>query len=473
MKANTNHLGAPQYDELIKTIHELLQTRRDCTCGRLHQTSTRQVIIASGALNQLPAAVTELQLTGKALLVADANTYQAAGRQAEDVLTQAGSTTTRLLLEPESGQREVEATDEPVQTVQQEAAGCDYLIAVGSGTINDIVKLASTRLKIPYLAVATAASMTGYSSGIAAIRSGAIKQTLPAAPPVAIVADIDIIASAPTQMHAAGVGDLVSRSLSSTDWKLSSLLRGDYFCPWIAQTVDQADQQCRAVATDISQGGPGALSVLTAGLILAGIAMKMAETSAPGSGGGHLISHYWDMTAPASGRTRNLHGLQVALGDLICAALYEKLWPRLAEIDLDKVVANRPCAEEFAAQTYQHYASLIGPEAAQQVTQAALSKYAEGEQLYNQLAPVVAEPNQVWQKLSPLFSSAAQLRRIYQQAGIPCTATALGISKADLDNAYRFASRFRDRYTILDLACDLGLLEELREEVFADAQVAR
>jgi len=464
-------MATNEYQQLANSIAKLLEAHRHCPCGRFHQTPTRQVIITPQAVQKLPDVLTDLELEGAGLLVADANTYRAAGDQAENIVHQAGHHLGRLLMEPQAGQSEVEATEEPVQLVQQEAAECDYLVAVGSGTINDIVKMAAARLDIPYVVVATAASMTGYSSGIAAIRSGAIKQTLPATPPVAIIADIDVIASAPPQMQAAGVGDLISRSLSSTDWKLSSLLRGDYFCPWIAQIVDQADQQCRAVAADICQSNAEALSVLTAGLILAGIAMKMAETSAPGSGGGHLISHYWDMTAPARGRTHNLHGLQVAIGDLICAALYERLWPRLPEIDLDEVVANRLPADEFAAQTRQHYAPLIGSDAAEQVTEAALSKYAEGEQLRNQLAPLVAEPSKMWDRLSPLFTPAQELRRICQEAAIPGTAAALGISDTELVNAYHFASRFRDRYTVLDLAYDLGLLEELGEEVFAEAGV--
>lgn len=464
-------MATNEYQQLINSIAKLLEAHRDCPCGWLHQTPTQQVIIAPRAVQKLPDVLTELELGEAGLLVADANTYRAAGDQAENIVHQAGHDLGRLLMEPQAGESEVEATEEPVQLVQQKAAERDYLVAVGSGTINDIVKMAAARLDIPYVVVATAASMTGYSSGIAAIRSGAIKQTLPATPPVAIIADIDVIASAPSQMQAAGIGDLISRSLSSTDWMLASLLRGDYFCWWIAQIVDQADQQCCAVAADIRRGDPQALSVLTAGLILAGIAMKMADTSAPGSGGGHLICHYWDMTAPDRGRPRNLHGLQVAVGDLICAALYEQLWPRLPEIDLDEVVANRLPAEEFAAQTRQHYAPLIGPEAAEEVTEAALSKYAEGEQLRNQLAPLVAKPGKMWDRLSPLFTPAQELRRICREAGIPGTAAALGIGETELVNAYHFASRFRARYTVLDLAYDLGLLVELRDEVLAEAGV--
>ncbi len=464
-------MTSDQYQQLMTRIRELLQVRRHCPCGRLHETPTQQVIIATGALDRLPEVLTELGLTGKALLVADANTYQAAGRPAEGILTQAGRDVTELLIEPESGQSDVEATDEPVQLVQQDAADFDYLIAVGSGTVNDIVKLAATRLGIPYVLVATAASMTGYSSGIAAIRSGGIKRTIPATPPLAIIADIEVIASAPAQMRAAGVGDLISRSPSSTDWKLASLLRGDYFCPWIAQLAEQADQQCRRAVCQIRQGRQDTLELLMSGLVLAGIAITMAQTSAPASGGGHLISHYWDMTAAARGRHHSLHGLQVALGDLICTALYEKLWARIGEIDVDKLVAMRLPAAEFARQTHEHYAPLIGTEAAQQIAQAATSKYATGDQLRRQLARVMSKPDRAWAQLEPLFTPGQQLRELFDNAGLPRTVSECGISPEEVACAYGFASRLRERYTVLDLAYDLGLLDELREEVFAEAGV--
>ncbi len=459
------------YEQLMGNIRELLTVRRRCPCGRVHETPTQQVVIGRGALDRLPQVISELKLTGAALLVADNKTFQAAGEQAFSILRQVGGDVEELLIEPESGQSQVEVTEVPIQLVQQEAADCNYLVAVGSGTINDIAKAASTQLGVPYVAVATAASMTGYSSGLAALTIAGIKQTVPATPPLAIIADTEIIAAAPRQMCAAGIGDLISRSPSSTDWKLASLLRGDYFCPWIAQLAAQADQQCRQAVGQICQGRRDALELLMSGLMLAGIAITMAQTSAPASGGGHLISHYWDMTAASRGRHHSLHGLQVALGDLICTALYEKLWPRIREIDVDRLVAIRLPVAEFASQTREHYAPLIGPEAAQQIAQTATSKYATGDQLRRQLARVVSKPDRAWAQLEPLFTPGQQLKELFSKAGLPRMVRECGISPEEATCAYRFASRLRDRYTVLDLAYDLGLLDELCEEVFTEAGV--
>ncbi len=460
-----------EHPQLMNNVETLLTTQRRCQCGRLHSTATEIVVLEAGALRQLPDVVAALDLSGQGLVVADANTYQAAGQQVTDLLHSGGQKISRLLLEPEPGHRDVVTSEKAVQLTQQRARDCHYLVAVGSGTINDIAKAASTQLGVPYVAVATAASMTGYSSGIAALTVGATKQTVPATPPLAIIADTDVIAAAPRQMRAAGVGDLVSRSPSSTDWKLASLLRGDYFCPWVAQLVEQADQQCRQAVGRIRQGKPDALELLMSELLLAGIAIAMAQTSAPASGGGHLISHYWDMTAAARGRHHGLHGLQVAFGDLICTALYEKLWLRIGEIDVDKLVVMRLPVAEFTRQTREHYAPFIGPQAAQQIARTATSKYATGDQLRRQLARIVSEPERTWAQLEPLFTPGQQLRELFDKAGLPRTVSECGISPEEVACAYSFASRIRERYTVLDLAYDLGLLEELGEEVFAEAGV--
>ena len=53
-------------------------------------------------------------------------------------------------------------------------------VAVGSGTLNDIVKRAAHELERPYLCVATAASMDGYTAFGAAITKEGYKQTMTA-----------------------------------------------------------------------------------------------------------------------------------------------------------------------------------------------------------------------------------------------------------------------------------------------------
>ena len=59
--------------------------------------------------------------------------------------------------------------------------------------------------------------------------------------------------------------------------------------------------------------------------MLSGLAMSVAGSSSPASGGEHLISHFIDMTAHAYDLPYDFHGCQVGVGTLTTAFIYEKL----------------------------------------------------------------------------------------------------------------------------------------------------
>ena len=458
-------------EQLQQSIERLLGTEQQCACGRTHPVSTRAALIDSGAIDQLPQLVAELGLTGPSLLVADPTTYEVAGARVKAVMAQEGLQTDTLILSAAAGQPHLAATGEGAEEVRRQATNAAYMLAVGSGTINDLVKLAATRLQVPYVAVATAPSMTGYSSALAAILASGVKQAVPAEPPVAIVADLDILAAAPPIMTAAGLGDLISRSLSSADWKMSSLLLGTYYCPAPAAVIAQADQYCRSHVAQIRGGEPEGIAVLTAGLILAGMSITMARTSAPGSGGGHLISHYWDMTATARGRRPALHGCQVAVGDLACFTLYEKLRSHLERLDLEKIASTRSTRDQLGALTREHYAPLIGPGPASVLGKGAAAAHAGDESLRRQLQGISRDPAAFWVELDALLTPPAEARGLLKAGGVPTTVAELGISPDEMRNAYLYARLIRPRYTGLDLAYDSGLLEQLRDEVLTASGV--
>jgi len=463
---NSSHL-----QQLHQSIHSLLGSHEACSCGRVHAVPIQQVLIDNGVIGQIPEVLDQLGLTGQCLLVADPITYEVVGEQVKHLLDQDGRTADTLILHPETGDQKVEPTEKATDEVVGQANGADYLIAVGSGTINDIVKLAATRLDVPYLVVGTAPSMTGYSSALAAMLRGPIKVALDAVPPVAIIADIDILKAAPPLMAAAGVSDLISRSLSSTDWKMSNILLDTYYCDGPVSVFTEADQYCREHAAEIKKRQPAAIAVLTAALILAGMSITMAQTSSPGSGGGHMISHYWDMTAPARGRQRGSHGCQVGVGDLICFTLYEKLLPHLSQIDTDHILAHRYSRDQTNRIIIEHFTPLIGSEGAAALVEESTIKILDEETLRRALGIIKQDPSAFWAQLDPLFTSPAEVKQLLGTAGAPLTIHQLGIAPDELTNAYYYARYIRGRYTVLDLAYDLGLLEDLRDEVLADSGV--
>ena len=430
-------------------LEALLGSSRQCACGRRHEVGTRRIILGPGAVAELPSAVTPLGAS--ALLLADPTTYEVAGVAAERLLRSAGLAVSRETVVP-GRTKVVEASAELAEELHGRAPAVEVVVAVGSGTISDLGKLLAAARGLPLVTVATAPSMNGYPSTIAAVLQRGVKRTLPVPAPVAIVADTDTMAAAPHAMIAAGLADLLAKCVSAADWKLAHLLRGEYFCGVPVEVVAEAEQACFAAAERIGRGEPAAVAQLTEGLLLSGISMAMAGSSAPASGGEHLISHYWDMTASAYGLPHNLHGAQVGLGALICSALYECLREReLGGAALRRAAAS---AADPARLARQHLAPLVGTAVAEEIAQEAAAKQA-----------AKAPREDLWEALAGLVRPGAELRAALQAARASVSAEELGIPAEAVRNAVRHGRLIRNRYTVLDLAADLGVLDDLVEEV--------
>jgi glycerol-1-phosphate dehydrogenase [NAD(P)+] len=190
-------------------------------------------------------------------------------------------------------------------------------VAVGSGTINDLVKLASGQLGQQYAVVGTAASMDGYSGFGAPMSSEGVKVTMPCPAPLVVIIDLDVAAAAPSAMVASGYGDLSAKIPGGADWILS-----------------QPDA--------LAAGDPDAYAGLVSGLVLSGLAMQVYRGTRPGSGAEHYFSHLWELDHLGGDWDPPLsHGGKVAIGTLAMSAFYERFLARdLAGLDIDAAVAG-------------------------------------------------------------------------------------------------------------------------------------
>lgn len=434
-----------------------------CPCGRVHSIDTRQFSVRAGAIQDVHQCVAG-RFRGKSVgMVADERTYSIAGKSVSELLLSVGYDVIRCIVPDGAGGRP-HATFDAVLDVERRLHTAEFIVAVGSGTVNDLGKLASYRLGIPYAIVATAPSMNGYTSAVAAIMKDGLKQTIPCHQPAAVVADLDVLCKAPLPLIQAGLGDLESKPVSTADFMLSAMLRGTYFCPVPGQVVAEAEALAAACALELSEGKPEAVKVLTEALLLSGCSMKLAGSSSPASGGEHLISHYWDMTAAAENRIEGSHGAQVGVATIATASLYEflrKLSPDALHVD--NLVAARPsAANESAAVAARH--GTFGDLAAAEMQKKRIS-----DQAYRQeLQYVISYWDVIWEALSTLKPAAA-IRNVLQQAGCPVTVDALGLTDAHLRRGFLYAREIRGRFTVLDFAADLGVLETAASRVFAES----
>lgn len=305
---------------LDRPISQWAGMEYSCACGKSHKVDIQAIRVGSGVIQELPGILRDLGAS-HIFLVADNYTYEAAGRQVEQLLDQAGLAYHKRVFQTETPLVPNEYALGSVLAAM--TSQDDMLLAVGSGTLNDVTKYVSARTGVPYVIAATAPSMDGYASTVAPTILDGFKTTLPAVYPAAIVADVDILKDAPMPMLTAGFGDIIGKFTSLADWRLSHQLNGEYYCPEVAGVIEAAVETCAANAKALAQREPQAIQAVTEALILSGLAMGMVGVSRPASGAEHQMAHYWEMDALRRGEEHPLHGNAVGVGTVLAASLYE------------------------------------------------------------------------------------------------------------------------------------------------------
>jgi glycerol-1-phosphate dehydrogenase [NAD(P)+] len=449
--------------ESNSALNSLLALSMDtCACGQPHRVPTRDVLLHPGALNQLPRIVERLLPAGAILCLADANTWAAAGRTAVAMLRHGGRMVEVFMADQDGRQVHADSRAVAALTAALADSGAAGLLAVGSGTLNDIAKSAATAAGCPQITVATAASMNGYPSAISALTVDGVKTTQPCRPPVAIIADPQVLATAPAAMTGAGFGDLLSKNASTADWLMGHHLFGEYYCAFAAGVAEDAVERSIAAAAAIRENSTEGLTILAEALIRSGISMVLAGSSAPASGGEHLISHLWDMSAHWTGRTPALHGQQTGVTTLISLKLYEKL------LALDDTDMRRLCLADTAVETRDRFeenlAVLFGDLAAA-VLPVARQKYLDARALKERRRLILNRWPAVRRAVNSVVIPAATSRSHLTAAGAVTRTADLGLSPREVSFGYRYARWIRNRYTVLDLVADLGQLEAWEAEI--------
>ena len=430
---------------------------------------TRVVLLRRDALEALPSALHAVQLPpgSTGLLVEDARTRLAAGRRVKNVLVDGGFFVNPCFLS-DNVYGTVDADDDNLMHVCGAAgADTDFIIGVGSGVINDLAKLAAARVGKPYIAVVTAASVNGYGSPVAAVLQDGIKRTLPAAATDVIVADLDVIATAPREMTRSGFADILSKHSAGADWMLAHLGRNEGYDPRVNELLAPAVQEAASHAETIGRATTEGVTVLMQSLIQSAFAMALAGHSSPASGGEHLLSHYWDMAAHLHHRALHLHGFQVAIATRLCSLLYQRVF----QLNRDQINVERcvqrwlpwPKRSKQLRQVHGPLYPIIEAEAKKQ--------YLQRDQLQSELTHIRDNWDQIREAVSPLLLMPDELFDLHQAAAIPTTASAIGQSIDSVSHAFRHAADVRVRFTVLDLAGELGILEHGADEIVTDARI--
>jgi glycerol-1-phosphate dehydrogenase [NAD(P)+] len=326
-------------------------------------------------------------------------------------------------------------------------------LAVGSGTITDIVRFVGSVTRRRFISVPTAPSVDAFTSATAALEIGKWRQTVPARPPIAVFADLDTLCSAPRSMIAAGFGDVLGKYTSLADWKLGHLLWGEAYSETIAQRARSALTNCRRKIAEGDHDSSDGIRTLFESLIESGQCIADFGSSESASGSEHHLSHYWEMSRLREHRPAVLHGAQVAVGAVMIARIYE----RIRSCARTEVVARLrgvtlPDREQEAAAIRDGYgATAEGIIAAHS---AFLDMTARDlDALKKRIVDHWDEIQEIASTVPPAHELAGVLRRV----NAPATLHELGLEGRDLSNALKYAPYLRNRFTVLKLTRLLGL----------------
>lgn len=301
------------------TMEELTRGIHDCECKKDHSCPIDYIKIGSEALASLPAMCSEYK---NILLVSDENTQRVCGAEVAGML--GGKISKNLVLAPQG--EDVIPNEEKIAEIEKEITPeTDLIIGVGSGVINDLCKFVSHKHNLYYYIVATATSMDGYASVGSALILEGMKVTLNARPPKAIVADTSVLKDAPLDMLRAGYGDIMGKYSCLNDWRLSTLINGEYFCRTVYDLTMNCVKRVEKLAEKIESRDEDAVGALMEALVIVGIAMSYVDCSRPASGSEHHLSHFFEITGILDKKEYFMHGIDVAYSSVVTAALREAI----------------------------------------------------------------------------------------------------------------------------------------------------
>ena len=436
-----------------------LGTTFDCQCGKKHSIPLKAVIIQENAAGQIPDLLAREGLGTRGLIVCDQDTWSLAGKDIWEILNSKGYS---IKICKFNGTPLIKPDEKAVTRILVEYdPAVDFLLAVGSGTINDLVRFISHKTGKPYIIFATAPSMDGYASTVSPLLINGFKRTYTATHPTAIIADTGILCSAPEEMIMAGGGDILGKLTSLADWRLGVAVTGESLCETAMTKVNSSVQQVISYMTDIRNKKPEGIKALMDALIISGIAMMLMGNSRPASGSEHHIAHFLEMKYLMDGREPLFHGTKVGMAALYTVALYNEMAGFNPDnIDIEQLIREKPEYDEWCQKIRQ----IFGPIADEVIEEKGRKDWEPG--VYQQRLHTI---KQKWNsEIRPVLMSVLLLNTVksyLNEAGADFSPAALNVDQELIHQALLYSKEIRTRYTILSLASDLGILPEYAKKL--------
>jgi len=415
-------------------------------------------VIREGALSVAPGEYRKIWGNRTPLLIADHNTWKVAGKSLRDMFLKDGFVEVPVYIFADEGM--VYADDRHVAEVRSQIEGKDVVpVAIGSGTLNDLVKRASFECGKDYMVVATAPSVDGYTATGAAITVDGFKITLDCPPPALVIADTASLREAPYPMIASGYGDLAAKITAGADWLIADQLGIE---PIVPSVWDMVQRPLRSQLSDpkgLAARESAVIDGLFLGLVQVGYAMQRYKDSRPASGADHLMSHVWEMDHLCVDGVAVSHGFKVAIGTLCSTAMMTELLG-MSAAGIEQAYAGKP-GMDWDGRLEEIKGLLEGDASTESTLKACRIKFQDAGKLVERRKAIVGSWETIKARIRQQIIPFNQLQMMFKVAGCPCQPAEIGLTRAELARGMYKAQLIRKRYTVLDLAYETGLMDHL------------
>lgn len=427
-----------------------------CECGKTHSAHLKYALICEKAVEKLSQYIEKLG-GSKAYVLADESTVKA-GKAALDNLEQSGIDYCIYIYE--SG---IEPDDKTVgRAFLNFDYSCDIVIGIGSGVINDICKIVSRTANLPYIIIATAPSMDGFASSTSSVIRDGLKVSVDSKCPDVVIGDLDILCKAPKIMAAAGLGDMLAKYISICEWKIGSIVTGEYYCEEVADIIRFALGKCVENADKILSGNKEAVKSVMEGLVISGIAADYAGVSRPVSGVEHYFSHIWDMRAVEFGTPASLHGIQCGIGTLLAVRCYELL----KDFRPDKDYALSQFFNYNKESWLHKISEYLGSAGDVMIKNAVKSKLYNPEYFIKRLDNICNNWNNIIDTVNVELPSSDYISEILKITDAPVTSDEIGIDSGTNALTFKMTKDIRDKYILSALLFDMGVLDNFADKAY-------
>ncbi|MBR0053353.1 MAG: sn-glycerol-1-phosphate dehydrogenase [Bacteroidales bacterium] len=428
-----------------------------------HTTDTKRLVIGPGCVRSSAGMFQDLFPGKKAIIVADRNTWEVAGKDVLLSLQEAGVPHDEpfIFTDPD-----LYAEWTYVEQLKARLSETDAIpIAVGSGVINDLTKYVAFLLGRRYMTVGTAASMDGYTAYGSSITIDGNKQTVDCPAPYGFVMDPVIAAEAPKELAASGYGDLIAKIPAGADWMLAEAAGVEAIDPLSWGLVQDGLRESLADPVAVREGDIDYTEKLSEGLLMSGFAMQAYRSSRPASGMEHQFSHCWDMENLCYQGKHVSHGFKVSIGTLASTASLEFLLEKgLEGLDVDACVASWKSWEETEDDIRRIFEGKPGH--LSRALKETKDKYVDRDGLRKQLEALKAAWPVLSRKVREQIIPFGTLKENLRLVGAPFEPEMIGVSRERLRTTLRYIPYMRSRFTNIDVVFRCGMLPALDRKLF-------